>query len=527
MIKFFKKYHKWLGIFITIFILLFAVSGIVLNHRDIFSSVDVNHSLLPADYNYENWNRAAVKSTERIGEDSVLIYGNIGVWLTDNTGSFFKEFNEGFPKGVDNHKVCKVFNSPSGDLFAGTLFGLFKYDEEQFEWRKILSPEHNPRVVDIAQKGDTLFILSRSFLYKTVDNKSFIKLLLPTPVDFVDKVGLFKTLWVIHSGEIYGSIGKLFVDLVGLIFIFLSITGLIYFIIPFIIKKKKGKKSQKTKRKKLKKFNKWNLKWHNKIGWITIIFLVLTTFTGMFLRPPLLAIIGEMKVDKIPFTELDSPNPWFDKLRRIIVDEERNTIYIATLDGIYYSDLNFTGKLNKSKNQPPISIMGVNAFRVIDEDNLLVGSFEGLFKWNHTTGFVYDEIKQQEFQPDTNKRIPLGEFLVTGYSDDFEFGDVYFDFDNGAGVVGNARQFVDMPKQIEQQKMSLWNVALEVHTARMYKFMFGSYYILFIPLAGLIILFILVSGFVVWYKLHRMKSQEKRDKKKDKRNKIKEEITVR
>lgn len=503
MIKFFKKYHKWLGIVITVFILLFAVSGIVLNHRELFSSVDVSRSILPSDYNYENWNRAAVKSTERIGEDSILIYGNIGVWLTDDDLSFFKDFNSGFPKGVDNHKVCKVFKSPEGELFAGTLFGLFIYDNTKSEWNKILSPEHNPRVVDIARKGDTLFVLSRSFLYKSVDNKSFVKLQLPQPVDYDNKVSLFKTLWVIHSGEIYGSIGKLFVDIMGLIFSFLSITGLIYFIIPFIIEKKKGKKSQKSKRKRLKKFKNWNLKWHNKIGWITIVFLVLTTFTGMFLRPPLLAIIGEMKVGKIPFTELDTPNPWFDKLRRIIVDEERNTIYLATLDGIYYSDLNFSGKLNKSKDQPPMSIMGVNAFKVIDDDNLLVGSFEGLFKWNHTTGFVYDEIKQQEFQPDTNKRIPLGEFLVTGYSEDFSLGELYFDFDNGAGVIADDLNFVDMPEQIQQQEMSLWNVALEVHTARMYKFLFGRLYIMFIPSAGLIILFVLISGFIVWYKKHR------------------------
>jgi len=508
MISFFKKYHKWLGIVITIFILLFAVSGIVLNHRELFSSVDVNRSFLPADYDYNDWNRAAVKSTERIGEDSILIYGNIGVWLTDNNLTFFKEFNDGFPKGVDNHKVCKVFKTTGGDLFAGTLFGLFIYDYEKSEWNKILSPEHNPRIVDIAQKGDTLFVLSRSFLFKTVDNKSFVKFQLPQPIDYDNKVGLFKTLWVIHSGEIYGSFGKLFVDLVGLIFIFLSVSGLIYFIIPFIVKKKKGRKSQKVKRKNLKKFNSWMLNWHNKIGWITIVFLVLTTFTGMFLRPPLLAIIGEMKVGKIPYTELDTPNPWFDKLRRIIIDDD--IIYIGTPEAIYYTDLNFSGKLMKFKNQPPLSVMGINAFKIIDKENLLVGSFEGLFKWNHITDFVYDEIKQQEYQPDTNKRIPLGEFLVTGYTDDFEVGDVYFDFDKGAGVIGESLSFVEMPEQIQQQKMSLWNVALEVHTARMYKFMFGSLYILFIPMVGLIILFVLISGFIVWFKIHRKRSKYRR-----------------
>ncbi len=498
MISFFKKYHKWLGILITVFILLFAASGIVLNHRDLFSSVDVDRSMLPAEYEYENWNSAAVKATERVGEDSILIYGNIGVWLTDTKHSYFKEFNKGFPKGVDNHKVCKVFKSPKGELFAGTLFGLFQFDEKSKQWKKLFSPEHNPRVVDITQLNDTLFVLSRSFLYKTVDKKSFIKVQLPQGDDFDNKVGLFKTLWVIHSGEIYGSVGKLLVDLIGLIFVFLSITGLIYFMVPLFVKMKRGKIGHKVKR--LKRINNWSLKWHNKIGWITIVFLIITTFTGIFLRPPLLAIIGEMKVGKIPFTELDTPNPWFDKLRRIIVDQEDGLIYVGTPDAIYYSDLNFSGKLKKFKTQPPLSVMGINTFEKIDSVNILVGSFEGLFKWNQSTGFVYDAIKQQEFEPDTNKRIPLGEFLVTGYSDDFEIGEVYFDFNTGAGIIGQTGKYFEMPTHIEQQKMSLWNVALEIHTARMYKFMFGKYYILFIPLAGLIILFVLISGLIVWYK---------------------------
>lgn len=499
MIKFFKKYHKWLGIVITIFILLFSVSGIVLNHRELFSSVDVSRSILPSDYQYENWNLAAVKGSERIGEDSVLVYGNIGIWLTNDKLSDFKDFNNGFPEGVDNRKIEKVFMSSKNELFTGSLFGLYFYDKNKASWLKIFTPEHNPRIVDIAQKGDTLFVLTRSYLFKTVDQKTFVKFQLPPPIDFDSKISLFKTLWVIHSGEIYGSIGKLFVDLMGLIFVFLSLTGLIYFIVPFILRKKKGQQSFT----KLKRVNRWSLKWHNKIGWITLVFLVLTTFTGMFLRPPLLALIGNTKVDKIPFTELDTPNPWFDKLRRIIIDEDQNTIHIATLDGVYQSDLNFSDKLTKNKFQVPISIMGVNVFEIVDESNLLVGSFEGLFIWNFKTGFVYDAIKLEPFKANPNKRIPLGEFLVTGFSDDFDLGKLFFDFDSGAGIIGSWREFIPMPQNIQQQKMSLWNLSLEIHTARMYKFMFGNLYILFIPLSGLIILFVLISGFVVWFKKYR------------------------
>src|SRR5665811_411992 len=82
MIKFFRKYHKWLGVIFAYIILSFVFSGIILNHRNALSVIDVNRKLLPKEYRYQNWNNAAVKSTLKISSDSILIYGNIGIWLT-------------------------------------------------------------------------------------------------------------------------------------------------------------------------------------------------------------------------------------------------------------------------------------------------------------------------------------------------------------------------------------------------------------------------------------------------------------
>ena len=137
MILFFKKYHKWLGVIVAIFLLLFAFSGIVLNHRNLLSPVDVDRSFLPDEYQIVNWNNAAVKGTEKITADSILIYGNIGIWLTDSSFANYKDFNSGIPQGIDNRKVCKVLLGKNGDLWAGTLFGLFRYDYKQQQWENI------------------------------------------------------------------------------------------------------------------------------------------------------------------------------------------------------------------------------------------------------------------------------------------------------------------------------------------------------------------------------------------------------
>ena len=500
MINFFRKYHKWLGLGISLFLLLFSLSGIVLNHRKFFSSINVSRNIIPKEYRYNNWNNASVKGSEQIGNDSILIYGNIGIWLTNNNYFGFSDFNAGFPQGIDNRKIEKIHLSKNKRLLAGTYFGLFEFDFNNEIWNKVQLPIEEERVVDIIEKDDTILIMTRSFLLETNNLTEFRTIILPQPENYDNKVGLFKTLWVIHSDEIYGTPGILFVDLIAIIFIFLSLTGLIYFINPYVIKKRIKRKIDFIKVKKVSLFT---LKWHNKIGWITIIFLVITAATGMFLRPPLLIPIAEKKVGKIPYTELDSQNPWFDKLRRIIYYENEDGFFVATSEGIYRADKKFTKDLKPIENQPPISIMGVNSFELMNDSTLLIGSFEGLFQWNFKNGHTIDYFTQSPYKKPDRRGSPIGEHLVAGVINHVNGKKVVFDFNSGAKILESRDNFTIMPENIQEQAISLWNVALEFHTARIYKAFLGGSYILVVPLTGLLTLFILISGFFVWYKLHR------------------------
>lgn len=507
MIDFFKKYHKWLSIVLAFFIVTFALSGIFLNHRQTFSSVDISRNILPKDYRYNNWNNAGVKSTLKLNSDSILIYGNIGIWLTDSTFNEFSDFNQGFPKGIDNRKICKLFKSNTQEIFAGTYFGLYKFDSISKSWIYIEIPATQKRITDIFQKQDTTLILTRSHLLKTTDYKDFKIQKLPPPENYDNKIGLFKTLWVIHSGEVYGHIGKLVVDLVALIFILLTVTGTTIFINKYILKK--NKKPQKKKRK-LKLSNRRNLKWHNKIGWITAIILIITTLTGIFLRPPLLAAIGNSRVNKIPYTELATPNPWFDILRKVFYDNENERYILATMNGFYYSDNDFNSELKRYKVQPPASVMGVNVFKKTETNTYLIGSFEGLFLWNPENGEIFDYIKKEKYTAPKKKGRPIGDYLITGYTDDFDNKEIYFDYNTGAAEVNKNGTFVKFPKNIKDNApMSLWNLSLEFHTARIYQTIIGDFYILIVPLVGLSILFIQISGVIVWYVRFRKNSNGK------------------
>ena len=66
-------------------------------------------------------------------------------------------------------------------------------------------------------------------------------------MNYDDKAGLFRTIWVIHSGEIYGITGKLIVDHPGNHCHPAGITGALHFSMPYALRRlKKQKKSTKA-----------------------------------------------------------------------------------------------------------------------------------------------------------------------------------------------------------------------------------------------------------------------------------------
>ncbi len=497
MIIFFKKYHKWFSLVATLFILLFAVSGIILNHRKELSGVDVSRKLLPGNYTYRNWNLAAIRGFLASGADTILLFGNIGVWRTDSAFRTFQDMNAGFPPGIDNRKISSLCQSSSGGLYAGTFFGLFRW--EGHLWQKVTLPVESPRIVRVLATGDSLWVMTRSELFlATADSGfgNFRRIALPAGENDDGKAGLFKTLWVIHSGEIYGLPGKLIVDAVGLVFIVLCITGLIYFFMPGILKRVRSE----PRRAILKKFNRGSLRWHNIVGSWAILILLLNTATGMFLRPPLLIPIANERVGKLKYTELDDPNPWFDRLRDMLYEKETGRFMVATSEGIYYAYDGFRAPLKFFPVQPPVSVMGINVFREISPGRYLVGSFSGLYEWSPDSGEIRDAVTGIPHRPSAGGGPPFGSISVAGMVNGPGYSTVIFDYAMGVMAWKGENFMPPMPSQItDTSPISLWNACLEIHTGRIFEPVLGMFYILVVPVVGLITLFILISGFFAWW----------------------------
>ena len=60
-----KKHHKWFGIIFAFFMLMFCLSGIVLNHRELVADINVGRDYLPDDYKYKDWNLGLFRGSVR------------------------------------------------------------------------------------------------------------------------------------------------------------------------------------------------------------------------------------------------------------------------------------------------------------------------------------------------------------------------------------------------------------------------------------------------------------------------------
>ena len=104
--------------------------------------------------------------------------------------------------------------------------------------------------------------------------------------------------------------GKLIVDLVALLLVFLCLSGFVIWLLPKWIRRRRNKGLWQ---KRLR----WHFRWHDRWGRYALPLLVFITLTGFALRPPLLLAVARIATPPIPGSLLDSPNPWQDKLRAL------------------------------------------------------------------------------------------------------------------------------------------------------------------------------------------------------------------
>lgn len=542
-----KKYHRWLGLVLSVFMLVFCVSGIILNHREVFSGCEVSRKWLPASYHIKNFNNGVVKGTvvkksaahslSSENCDSVLAYGCAGVFLTDSRLSTWQDFNAGLPESIDERNVRHVVKAKDGSLWCAALRDVYRYDENSHRWKKVELPGNEERIMDVALAKDSMTVvaLTRSRLFTIVPFVQYgeiVKIgksssetyrveskIIPAPKKYEPKTTLFKLVWHLHSGEFFGFPGKLVVDAIALVLIVLSITGILLFILPYGIRRAK-KLAAKARMKRLGKQFAWNMKWHNKIGYVTIVLTLWIAITGMCLRPPLMV---PLVLSKLPQTVGEDGNVWQDKLRAIRWDAVQGDWLVSTSEGFLRVDEDFSQapKMLPDDECPKLSPMGVTVWESDGKGGWIVGSFRGIYRWNpvnHSLNQILDYFTGKPSEE--TSMIPISDNLVCGYSEDFLGGKpLVFDFAKGVeDAKGQAVALCnDEPKKSRNEEsmsdlicetapMSLWNVALELHVGRCYSPFLGPLSDLFVFLSGLLITLVLLSGYIISHR-RRKKAQ--------------------
>lgn len=545
-----KKYHRWLGLVLSVFMLVFCVSGIILNHREVFSGCEVSRKWLPASYYIKNFNNGVVKGTvvkksaahslSSENCDSVLAYGCAGVFLTDSRLSTWQDFNAGLPESIDERNVRHVVKAKDGSLWCAALRDVYRYDENSHRWKKVELPGNEERIMDVALAKDSMTVvaLTRSRVFTIVPFVQYgeiVKIgksssetyrveskIIPAPKKYEPKTTLFKLVWHLHSGEFFGLPGKLVVDAIALVLIVLSITGILLFILPYDIRRAK-KLAAKARMKRLGKQFAWNMKWHNKIGYVTIVLTLWIAITGMCLRPPLMV---PLVLSKLPQAVGEDGNVWQDKLRAIRWDAVQGDWLVSTSEGFLRVDEDFSQapKMLPDDECPKLSPMGVTVWESGGKGGWIVGSFRGIYRWNpvnHSLNQILDYFTGKPSEE--TSMIPISDNLVCGYSEDFLGGKpLVFDFAKGVeDAKGQAVALCnDEPKTSRNEEsmsdlicetapMSLWNVALELHVGRCYSPFLGPLSDLFVFLYGLLITLVFLSGYIISHR-RRKKAQERK-----------------
>lgn len=542
-----KKYHRRFGLVLSVFMLVFCVSGIILNHREVFSGCEVSRKWLPASYHIKNFNNGVVKGTvvkKSVAHslssencDSVLVYGCAGVFLTDSRLSTWQDFNAGLPESIDERNVRHVVKAKDGSLWCAALRDGYRYDENSHRWKKVELPGNEERIMDVALAKDSMTVvaLTRSRVFTIVPFVQYgeiVKIgksssetyrveskIIPAPKKYEPKTTLFKLVWHLHSGEFFGLPGKLVVDAIALVLIVLSITGILLFILPYGIRRAK-KLAAKARMKRLGKQFAWNMKWHNKIGYVTIVLTLWIAITGMCLRPPLMV---PLVLSKLPQAVGEDGNVWQDKLRAIRWDAVQGDWLVSTSEGFLRVDEDFSQapKMLPDDECPKLSPMGVTVWESDGKGGWIVGSFRGIYRWNpvnHSLNQILDYFTGKPSEE--TSMIPISDNLVCGYSEDFLGGKpLVFDFAKGVeDAKGQAVALCnDEPKTSRNEEsmsdlicetapMSLWNVALELHVGRCYSPFLGPLSDLFVFLSGLLITLVLLSGYIISHR-RRKKAQ--------------------
>ncbi len=489
--------HRWLGLGLVAYFCWMGGSGVLLNHPRMISDVSVPEWLVPTQYRIENWSRGALRSlTPVVGQpDHLLAAGRLGVWLSDDGGRSLRELNQGLGSLYErNARQAISFAGASGPLYLVTAqAGLFVRGASDSAWRRVPLGDQRPaiKVIRVEER-----------LLAFTDSAVFVSPAPPRPLAFAPaalerepappEVSLVTALFDFHSGQAWGLPGQLAYDLVGIILVVLSASSLITWTY------RKIRHRLGPARSRLRAAVRFLVRYHLHLGIGAALILLVIGLTGMFMRPPLLALAAGASIPRSAYPGMVSANPWHHKIQNATYDAANRRILVQADDGIWEGAPDLQGTFRRVTLPVPVFAMGATVFEAGDEGTLEVGSFAGLFRLE-ADGTAVDLMTGEPAGP--RSRMRPGPHLVTGFLDLPEGDAVVSTHHQGLLTLdgSTARGLLPMPALNDTSTgMPLWNFLFELHNGRIFRDLIGDWYALVVPLGGLCLVLLTVTGVWDW-----------------------------
>lgn len=495
-----KPIHKYVGLICLAYFIIMGVTGVLLNHPTLIRSLSVPLAWMPSSYHYVQWNRMALRDAvfSSIQPDTVFVAGKNGVWQSRDNGQTFTRLNRGFPASAydqDTRCLLLVESGQGQQLYAGTRSGVFRYNFEKAEWMAVRSATAPTlEIVDMVQTDDRILAFTPYACYAVSGSDTMPALAqvsLTTGSAPSDRAPLFRFLLKIHDGSVLGFPGKLFIDVVGIVLVFLSISAIYIWFVPW--RKKRFKKNRRPDR-----YYRFFNKYHFKLGIYASVFIAAVALTGMFIRPPFLMTIVRYSVPSFLLKGSMPDSHWQAKITRAVYEERNDTLLLATREGFFRGPADGSKPLSKVDIEVPVHGMGIFVMEALSPHQLLIGSFRGLYVWDSLKRTTAD-LDGNPVQLRRGGRSRTQSVMAAGAV--VRNGQLvcWNDYRRGLQSAPGHKTCFRMPEQMTHSSwISLWHVLFELHNGRFFKDWLGAYTWLIIPVGAMVLVINVVTGSYDW-----------------------------
>jgi len=260
MMVFMRKWHRYLGIWTALLVLMLSITGILLVHK---KELGLNKFTvrLPGGSSYaeaEPLQMLTIDNLAIVATKQGLYVRKNNAWLRTLTtgvrsmkhidGRLYVASREGIFESGDNGEQwlqhlpaqdIRTFVYNDNQLMAASTTGIFIRSGNSGQWNRMGSEfKKTLDVRELVSNNGTLWLVAKEGVFSLIDGK-LLKETTKLSIDKSEQVELQKIITDLHNGKIGGGILVTAIDLTAAGLIFLTVSGIWIWWVPHRKKQKK------------------------------------------------------------------------------------------------------------------------------------------------------------------------------------------------------------------------------------------------------------------------------------------------